>query len=100
MTLDLLAAPESAQNSPWSHPATYWGALTAATADLSGPIATLSIPAMRYNALDMVVRSGGVPIRVASKSIRVREIIDATLALPGYAGILAFTLPEALEAVR
>ena len=96
MTLDLLAAPESAQNSPWSHPATYWRALTAATADLSGPIATLSIPAMRYNALDMVVRSSGVPIRVASKSIRVREIIDATLALPGYAGILAFTLPEAL----
>lgn len=37
-----------------------------------------------------------MPIRVASKSIRVREVLDATLALPGYQGILAFTLPEAL----
>ncbi len=44
----------------------------------------------------MVVRASGVPIRIASKSVRVREVIDATLAVPGYRGILAFTLPEAL----
>ena len=43
-------------------------------------------PALRYNALDMLVRAGGVPIRVASKSVRVREVIDATLALPGLRG--------------
>ena len=36
--------------------------------------------ALRYNALDLLVRSGGVPIRVASKSIRVREVLDAALA--------------------
>ena len=40
------------------------------------------------------IRPGGVPIRVASKSVRVREVLDATLAVPGYHGILAFTLPE------
>jgi D-serine deaminase-like pyridoxal phosphate-dependent protein len=28
--------------------------------------------------------------------VRVREVLDAVLALPGYRGILAFTLPEAL----
>jgi D-serine deaminase-like pyridoxal phosphate-dependent protein len=37
-----------------------------------------------------------MPIRVASKSVRVRAVQDAVLALPGYAGILAYTLPEAL----
>lgn len=96
MTLDLLAAPESAQAQPWSHPATYWADLSTAVADISGPVAVVNVPALRYNALDMLVRSAGVPIRVASKSVRVREIIDAALALPGYRGILAFTLPEAL----
>lgn len=81
---------------PWKDPAAHWGALTHAVRDVSGPVATLSLPALRYNALDMVVRAGGVPIRVASKSVRVREVIDATLATAGYRGILAFTLPEAL----
>ena len=70
--------------------------MTDAVAGVSGPVAALNLAALRYNALDMVVRSSGVPIRVASKSVRVRDVLDATLALPGYHGILAFTLPEAL----
>ena len=37
-----------------------------------------------------------MPLRVASKSVRVRGVLDAVLALPGYAGVLAYTLPEAL----
>lgn len=94
MTLDLLSS--SAATEPWKDPASYWGALTQAVSGISGPVAALSLPALRYNALDMVVRAGGVPIRVASKSVRVREVIDATLAMAGYRGILAFTLPEAL----
>ncbi|HEX5730240.1 amino acid deaminase/aldolase [Microbacterium sp.] len=94
MTIDLLAGESSATD--WTDPAGYWSATGDAVAGASGPVAALSIPALRYNALDMLVRSAGVPIRVASKSVRVREVIDATLALPGYAGILAFTLPEAL----
>jgi len=96
MTLALLAQPATAEPQTWSDPAAHWRAMTAAVADVSGPVAALSVPALRYNALDMLVRAGGVPIRVASKSVRVREVIDATLALPGYRGILAFTLPEAL----
>lgn len=94
MSLDLLTTPTATE--PWKDPVAYWGALNRAVSGLSGPIATLSLPALRYNALDMVVRAGGVPIRVASKSVRVREAIDATLAMAGYHGILAFTLPEAL----
>lgn len=96
MSLDLLALPSSTTAEPWSDPAAYWRARTDAVASVSGPVASIDIDALRYNALDLVVRSSGVPIRVASKSIRVREVLDATLALPGYQGILAFTLPEAL----
>jgi D-serine deaminase-like pyridoxal phosphate-dependent protein len=95
MSLDLLAAPAPVGES-WRDPAVYWQAMTDATAAVSGPVAAVDVDALRHNALDMVVRAGGVPIRVASKSVRVREIIDAVLAIPGYRGILAFTLPEAL----
>ncbi|KRB39061.1 alanine racemase [Microbacterium sp. Root180] len=94
MSLDLLSSNTATE--PWKDPASFWGALTQAVSGISGPVATLSLPALRYNALDMVVRAGGVPIRVASKSVRVRAAIDATLAMAGYHGILAFTLPEAL----
>ncbi len=101
MSLDLLtptpasaAAPATAE--PWRDPATSWRERTAAIAGLAGPVAAIDVDALRDNALDLVVRSSGVPIRVASKSIRVRDVLDAALALPGYRGILAFTLPEAL----
>ena len=94
MTIDLLAGTES--KTPWADPAEYWTSMTDAVSGVSGPVAALNLAALRYNALDMVVRSGGVPIRVASKSVRVRDVLDATLAVPGYHGILAFTLPEAL----
>lgn len=94
--LDLLAAAPDADAEPWRTPRAFWGGMTQAIAELSGPVAAISLPALRYNALDLVVRAGGVPIRVASKSVRVREVMDAVLRLPGYRGILAFTLPEAL----
>ncbi len=96
MTLDLLATPSLPTAEPRRDPAAYWRARTAAVAGISGPVASIDVDALRHNALDLVVRSSGVPIRVASKSIRVREVLDATLKLPGYRGILAFTLPEAL----
>ena len=67
-----------------------------ATAGLQAPFAVVDLDLFDANAVDLTRRAGGLPIRVASKSIRVREVLDATLALPGYQGILAFTLPEAL----
>src|SRR5690606_1465681 len=39
---------------------------------------------------------GGTPVRVASKSLRVPELIRRALDSPGFAGVLAFTLREAL----
>ncbi len=95
MTIDLLSGPVSPEGGP-----THWRAVDAATEELSGPVAVLSLEALRYNAADLLVRAGGVPIRVASKSVRVRGVLDAVLALPGYRGILAFTLPEALWLAR
>jgi D-serine deaminase-like pyridoxal phosphate-dependent protein len=80
----------------WTDPAKYWGSLSAATAELDTPLGVVSLEALSSNAHDMLQRAGGKPIRVASKSVRVRSIIEAVLAVPGYAGVLAYTLPEAL----
>jgi D-serine deaminase-like pyridoxal phosphate-dependent protein len=89
-----LSRPTSA---PWrDDPAGYWGALGDATAALGTPVAVLSAEALAANAFDMLDRAQGTPIRVASKSVRVRGVLDAVLALPGYRGILAYTLPEAI----
>ena len=91
--IDLL---QGAGAQPWRDRAAYWQAMTDAVADRPAPVAAVHLDALRHNALDMVVRASGVPVRVASKSIRVRELLDALLRLPGYRGILAFTLAEAL----
>jgi D-serine deaminase-like pyridoxal phosphate-dependent protein len=81
---------------PWTDPANYWSTLSAATADLETPFGVVSLEALASNAYAMLERAGGKPIRVASKSVRVRSIIEAVLKVPGYAGVLAYTLPEAL----
>ena len=82
---------------PWeNHPAAHWRALAEATAGLDTPFGVLSVEALAANAFDLLDRAAGMPIRVASKSVRVRGVLDAVLALPGYRGILAYTLPEAL----
>ncbi|MFB7513495.1 alanine racemase [Streptomyces sp. NPDC056144] len=70
--------------------------LQRATAGLQPPFAVVDLGALRVNAAQMVRRSGGKPIRLASKSLRCRRLIDDVLGLPGFSGILAFTLPEAL----
>ncbi len=68
----------------------------AATAHLEPPFAVVDLPAMRANAEAMRLRAAGKPIRLASKSVRCRELIGQVLAMNGFRGILAFTLPEAL----
>ncbi|MET1017822.1 MAG: alanine racemase [Leifsonia flava] len=81
---------------PWLDARRFWTSLDTATAGLESPLAVLHLGALRFNTHDLVRRAGGKPIRVASKSIRVRGLVDALLATEGYAGVLAFTLPEAL----
>ena len=98
MALDLTATDVRARaaGDPWTHAASYWGAFTSATHDLPAPVVALSVEALSRNAHDLLRRAGGIPIRVASKSVRSRGILDAVLAMPGYEGVLAYTLAEAL----
>jgi D-serine deaminase-like pyridoxal phosphate-dependent protein len=68
----------------------------AATAHLEPPFAVLDLAAMRANAASMTRRAAGKPIRLASKSVRCRAVISQVLAMDGFRGIMAYTLPEAL----
>ncbi len=70
--------------------------LDMATAHLEAPFAIVDIAAFRANAAAMIGRAAGKPIRLASKSVRCRYLIEQALSMTGFRGILAFTLPEAL----
>jgi D-serine deaminase-like pyridoxal phosphate-dependent protein len=70
--------------------------LDAATAHLEPPFAIVDMAAFRANAAAMASRAAGKPIRLASKSVRCRYLIENALGMTGFRGILAFTLPEAL----
>nr|WP_246846657.1 alanine racemase [Humibacter ginsenosidimutans] len=91
-----LEAPPQASRRRWDNAALYWPSLTSATAHLDAPVAVIELDALRANAHDMLSRADGKPIRVASKSVRVRAVVEAALALPGYHGVLAYSLDEAL----
>jgi D-serine deaminase-like pyridoxal phosphate-dependent protein len=60
----------------------------------------VDLDAFDENADDLVRRAGGKPIRVASKSLRVPALIQRALARDGFAGVLGFTLAEALWLVE
>uniref|UniRef100_UPI00035D1A5B alanine racemase n=1 Tax=Saccharomonospora saliphila TaxID=369829 RepID=UPI00035D1A5B len=68
----------------------------AATRDLDPPLAVVDLDAFDANADDLVRRAAGVPIRVASKSVRCRALLERVLARPGFSGLLCYSLPEAL----
>lgn len=70
--------------------------LDAATGHLPAPLAVVDLDALEANADDLVRRAGGMPIRVASKSVRVREVLTRVLARPGFAGVMGYSLREAL----
>ncbi|MGW4841092.1 amino acid deaminase/aldolase [Nocardia brasiliensis] len=75
--------------------------LHAATAELDPPLAALDLATLRANATALVQRARGVPIRVASKSVRCRAVLEEVLgadltAAGGFAGIMSYSLPEAI----
>lgn len=71
-----------------------------ATAHLDAPVAIVDLDAFDANADDLVRRAGGKPIRVASKSVRCRALLERVLAREGFQGIMSFTLDESLWLAR
>ena len=73
-----------------------------ATRGLKAPLLLLDLDAFEANHDDLVRRAAGTPLRVASKSIRVREILhrarqrSAAGRRPGFRGVMAYSLWEAL----
>ncbi|MBO0868589.1 MAG: amino acid deaminase/aldolase [Micromonosporaceae bacterium] len=74
--------------------------LDRATADLDPPYAVVDLDAFDANAAGLADRAAGTPIRVASKSVRCRAMVNRALSRPGFAGIMVYTLPEAIWLVR
>jgi len=65
--------------------------------EVEAPFAFVDLDAMWANAEAMLARAGGKPIRVASKSIRCRELLELILGRDErFAGLMTFTLPETL----
>ncbi|MFE9249326.1 amino acid deaminase/aldolase [Streptomyces sp. NPDC007088] len=71
-----------------------------ATAQLDAPLALVDLDAFDANAADLVRRAGGKPVRVASKSVRCRALLERVLSREGFAGIMSFTLAESLWLAR
>ncbi|KPC61477.1 amino acid deaminase/aldolase [Streptomyces chattanoogensis] len=71
-----------------------------ATAHLDAPLAVVDLQAFDANADDLVRRAQGKPVRVASKSVRCRALLERVLARDGFAGIMSFTLDESLWLAR
>ncbi|HEX6654418.1 MAG TPA: amino acid deaminase/aldolase [Thermoleophilaceae bacterium] len=72
-------------------------------AGVDAPFAFVDLDAMWSNADEMLRRARGTRIRVASKSVRCRSLLDAILtrgpdepAGGGFQGLMTFTLPESL----
>jgi D-serine deaminase-like pyridoxal phosphate-dependent protein len=68
-----------------------------AFAELTTPFAFVDLDALDANAKQLTRQARGIPIRVASKSVRCRAVLEHVLAAhPGFRGVLAFTPAEAL----
>jgi D-serine deaminase-like pyridoxal phosphate-dependent protein len=89
------APPGRADATQRPQPATL-ARLEQATAELDPPFALLDLDALWANAAELQRRAAPKPIRLASKSLRCRELQRRVLEREGFRGTLAYTLPEAL----
>jgi D-serine deaminase-like pyridoxal phosphate-dependent protein len=65
--------------------------------EVEAPFAFVDLDAMWSNAAAMLARAGEKPIRVASKSLRCRALLEGILQRDErFAGLMTFTLPETL----
>jgi D-serine deaminase-like pyridoxal phosphate-dependent protein len=74
--------------------------LDRATGHLETPVAAVDLAAFDDNAAQLTARAAGKPIRVASKSVRCRSLLERVLARPGWHGVMSYTLREAIWLVR
>jgi D-serine deaminase-like pyridoxal phosphate-dependent protein len=66
-------------------------------AEVEAPFAFVDLDAMWANAAEMLRRAGGKPIRVATKSLRCRPLLERILSRDdAFRGLLTYTLPETL----
>jgi D-serine deaminase-like pyridoxal phosphate-dependent protein len=68
--------------------------------DPATPMVVVDLDAFDANADDLVRRAGGTPIRLASKSLRIPALIARALDHEGFAGVLGYSLREALWLVE
>ncbi|AEF42379.1 amino acid deaminase/aldolase [Hoyosella subflava] len=71
-------------------------AYDSATRNIDPPCAIVDLDAFDMNLQDLTRRAEGLPIRVASKSLRCRTLLARALDHPGVRGVLAYSLREAL----
>lgn len=67
-----------------------------ATSGVAAPFALVDLDAFDANADDLVHRAAGKPVRVASKSVRCRALLRRALEWPGFSGVMAYSVREAL----
>ncbi len=77
-------------------PAPDWEELERAFAGVDAPFALVNLDALWANAAELLTRARGKPVRVASKSIRCRTLLEAILARDGFRGLMTFSLRESL----
>ncbi|WP_420813792.1 alanine racemase [Phytoactinopolyspora endophytica] len=70
--------------------------LNSATGDDDVPLAAVDMDSWDANADELVHRAAGKPIRIVSAAIRNRTLIRQLLARDGFAGVLAYSLREAI----
>ena len=78
------AATDACRSGPWA-------AVPAPVA----PTAVIDLDAFDANLLAMVQRADGCPLRIASKSVRSRALIERALQSEGTQGVLAYSAAEA-----
>ncbi|OZD57240.1 alanine racemase [Rhodococcus sp. 06-1460-1B] len=74
--------------------------IAAATEGLESPSAAVDLTALDANAAALRARANGVPIRIASKSVRCRAVLNRVLAAQGVSGVMAYSLREAIWLAR
>jgi D-serine deaminase-like pyridoxal phosphate-dependent protein len=67
-----------------------------ALADVRAPAAYVDVDAFDANADILAGQAGGIPIRLATKSVRARGMIERALAHPAFRGLMTFTVAESV----